>query len=179
MGNYFSNLSFPAQATIALLVLAALLRPRQLQFLAKMTIFWFWFLVSCNYAVLRGLLMRHDAANLNHHGARFFSFVGPLLGVSHTVEGLENLDNQPCVYAMNHQSTMDVLALAQFMPKNTGIIAKKELKYAPFFGWYIGLGNNVLLDRGNHTEAMKAMEKAGKELSEKKVRGLMAIFFFR
>jgi len=168
MGNLVSNLT-PAQITVSMAILLALWRPRQAQFLGKMLIFWTWFFVVCGYAVARGLLYRSDAANLNYHGARAFKLMTPLLGIRHTVEGEKHLNHQPCVYAMNHQSTMDVLSLGHFLPKNTGIIAKKELSWVPLFGWYLALGRNVLVDRGNHEHAIKAMEKAGRELSENKV----------
>ena len=93
----------------------------------------------------------------------------PFLEIDQTVEGAEHLENQPCVYVVNHQSTLDLISVGAIMPRNTAIVGKKSLVYVPLLGWFIKMANNILVDRENHEQAMKTMEKAGRELRERKV----------
>ncbi|MEO6600892.1 MAG: lysophospholipid acyltransferase family protein [Polyangiaceae bacterium] len=64
------------------------------------------------------------------------------------VEGLEHADpNRPCVYVVNHQSMVDILAVfATHLPYLW--VSKVENFYAPFLGWNMWLNGYVPLKRG-------------------------------
>src|SRR4051812_4679829 len=65
----------------------------------------------------------------------------PLLffaGTRVLVEGLERVDlEQPCVFAMNHESMIDIAIAIVALPVNLHFITKRELARVPFLGWYI------------------------------------------
>jgi 1-acyl-sn-glycerol-3-phosphate acyltransferase len=64
------------------------------------------------------------------------------------VEGLEHVDPaRPCVYVVNHQSMVDILAVfATQLPYKW--VSKVENFYAPFLGWNMWLNGYVPLKRG-------------------------------
>lgn len=64
------------------------------------------------------------------------------------VEGLEHADpERPCVYVVNHQSMVDILAVfATHLPYKW--VSKVENFYAPFLGWNMWLNGYVPLKRG-------------------------------
>ena len=68
----------------------------------------------------------------------------------------------PAVYMFNHASNFDVFALCMHIPPRTRMVAKKQLGWIPIFGWALHLTGMVMVDRRNHTRAMKQMEKAAK-----------------
>jgi 1-acyl-sn-glycerol-3-phosphate acyltransferase len=64
--------------------------------------------------------------------------VNPLVGIKLEIEGEEHLDpkNGPAVIVGNHQSFIDILYLGRMFPKKASIMAKKELAWTPFLGWW-------------------------------------------
>ncbi|KAG1450269.1 hypothetical protein G6F46_010497 [Rhizopus delemar] len=70
--------------------------------------------------------------------ARGYYYLGLLFcGIQVVPEGIEHLNVQgPAILVCNHQSSLDIMLMGKVYPKNTTIIAKKELKYYPFLGWF-------------------------------------------
>ena len=68
--------------------------------------------------------------------------------------------NTPIIFVANHQSTLDIPAIFISIPGDFRAVAKKSLKYVPFLGWYLSLGGFILIDRGNHREALISLDKA-------------------
>ncbi len=68
----------------------------------------------------------------------------------------------PAVYMFNHASNFDIFALCMHIPPRTRMVAKKQLGWIPIFGWALHLTGMVMVDRRNHTRAIKQMEKAAK-----------------
>lgn len=81
----------------------------------------------------------------------------------------ENLRDHPsaCVVVANHQSNYDLYVLGAVVPKRTVCIAKKSLKWVPFFGQLLWLAGNVLIDRGNAQKAKRAMLTTTETLQHK------------
>ena len=50
--------------------------------------------------------------------------------------GLEKIPRGPLIVASKHQSMWETIALLQFFPQPLYIL-KRELKWIPFFGWYL------------------------------------------
>jgi 1-acyl-sn-glycerol-3-phosphate acyltransferase len=162
------------------LVLSILVRSPSVKFLVKSLLMASWFFFTCLYGLLCSVVDPVDRKNLNFRVGRFYSLVAPYLGISQTVEGEEHLDNLPCVFVVNHQSFLDLISVGIIMPKHTALVAKKSLRYIPVLGWFLQVANNILIDRENPEQARKSMEKAGRELCERKVPffSFFSFFFF-
>ncbi|MDQ3265253.1 MAG: 1-acyl-sn-glycerol-3-phosphate acyltransferase [Myxococcota bacterium] len=86
-------------------------------------------------------------------------------GVTLTVEGQENVDpTRPAIYISNHQSAADIPALFMALPVDVRYVAKKQLQYVPFLGWYLLLARYPLVDRGNRTKAIASLKKAAQQI---------------
>jgi len=78
-----------------------------------------------------------DRTNLLSTAAHFYaSVVGKLIGVKIDLKGAGHLEHRPCIYMVNHQSTLDVLCVSSIIPDHTVAVAKRSLFYIPVFGWY-------------------------------------------
>ena len=86
-------------------------------------------------------------------------------GITVETDGLENVDPRtPCVFMSNHQSVVDVGALALTLPVSWRFVAKRELTWIPFFGWAIWLGGHVIINRGNRERAVASLRRAAKRI---------------
>jgi HAD superfamily hydrolase (TIGR01490 family) len=107
---------------------------------------------------------RREAVDL---GITLAGEVGSVLaGVRLDVYGAENLATRPAVFLFNHQSQLDVLILAKLLRGGFTGVAKKELANTPGFGLAFRLADVAFVDRGNSTQARKALEPAVKRLKE-------------
>ncbi|TNF12469.1 MAG: 1-acyl-sn-glycerol-3-phosphate acyltransferase [Rhodobacteraceae bacterium] len=77
--------------------------------------------------------------------------------------GLENkhLDS-PCIYVCNHQSTWETLAFNRLVP-DICIIAKRELRRIPIFGWFLEHAPMILIDRNGGARALAGMITQARE----------------
>ncbi|RCH82221.1 1-acylglycerol-3-phosphate O-acyltransferase, partial [Rhizopus stolonifer] len=104
--------------------------------------------------------------------ARGYYYLGKFFcGIEVKVEGQENLQEiqGPAIYVMNHQSSLDVMLMGKVYPKNTTVVAKKQLKYYPFLGWFMILSNAIFLDRKNRDSAVKEARKAAEDIHQKNI----------
>ena len=74
------------------------------------------------------------------------------------VDELKKLTS-PCVIVVNHQSNFDLFMLGSVVPRRTVTIGKTSLRWVPIFGQIYWLAGNVLIDRGDATQAKAAMVK--------------------
>ena len=86
----------------------------------------------------------------NHHKSLSWAFAKMLnfgvriaLRIRVSVLGRENMIPAPAVIIMNHQSNFDPLLQGPVFPKNTVIIAKKELRNIPLWGRLLDATNNI------------------------------------
>lgn len=90
-------------------------------------------------------------------------------GVVVRLHGKENiLMNETRVYAANHASQFDIVAMCRVMPLTLFYIVKMELKKIPIVGWYIYLLGHIFVDRKNHESAQQSMRAAAKKIKEGK-----------
>jgi len=83
-------------------------------------------------------------------------------GAKLVVQGRENVDpKRPTIYVSNHQSTIDIPCLFIAVPVNLRYVAKMQLKYVPFLGWYMTLAGYPFVDRANHRAAVASLDEAG------------------
>jgi 1-acyl-sn-glycerol-3-phosphate acyltransferase len=86
-------------------------------------------------------------------------------GTKVEVVGLDKIDfTKSYVFAGNHQSHIDVLAVFSILDMTVRYIAKKELFKIPLFGWAMTAAGNIKVDRSNREKAIKSIEKAGESI---------------
>jgi len=96
------------------------------------------------------------------------------VGVEVRTRGMEHIPaDQPVVYASNHQSFFDILALAAVLPGKMRFVAKKELRKIPVFGAALRAAGQIYIDRFNRAKAFEAYEEAAKAVRE----GMNAVVF--
>ena len=83
-------------------------------------------------------------------------------GLKHEVQGLENVTEEPCVFASNHSSTWETISTQTFLPGLAWVL-KKELLKIPFFGWGLWATRPIAIDRSDHTNALDQVIQQGVE----------------
>lgn len=107
-------------------------------------------------------------------GRTWISWIYRTCGVRVVAEGFDRFDRtQPHVVMSNHQSVLDIGALVLTLPLNWRFVAKRELTYVPFFGWALGLSDQIVIDRGNRTKAIRSLQRAAE-----RVRGGISVIVF-
>jgi 1-acyl-sn-glycerol-3-phosphate acyltransferase len=81
-------------------------------------------------------------------------------GIRVKIEGQENIPDEPCVYAVKHQSTWETTTLPVALPPFAWIL-KKELMYIPFFGWALYALGAIAINRSNPRAALKQVNEKG------------------
>lgn len=88
-------------------------------------------------------------------------------GVRLEAAGLERLDrSRPCLFAVNHQSWLDIPVLFATLPVPVLFLAKRELGRVPFLGWYMEAMGMVLVERGDREDAVRSVEAVAARLRE-------------
>jgi 1-acyl-sn-glycerol-3-phosphate acyltransferase len=118
-------------------------------------VYWPYLLISCAFLFFPALLLwaltfwdpkrRWLTTYTSYWGAHYLAWA-PFASIR--VEGLEHANpERPCVYVVNHQSMVDILAVfATHLPYLW--VSKVENFYAPFLGWNMWLNGYVPLKRG-------------------------------
>ncbi len=97
-----------------------------------------------------------------------------LTGVRVKVLGREKVDrNKSYIVMTNHQSNLDVLALATRLPLQMRWIAKRELMKVPIFGIAIKRMGMIIIDRSDPDKAHESMKAADERIKS----GLSIIIF--
>src|SRR6202022_3176083 len=87
--------------------------------------------------------------------------------------GLEKIPKGPLIAASKHQSMWETFARLQFFDQPLFIL-KRELKWIPFFGWYLMKANMIGVDRSAGGRSLLAMaRRAGEEVR----RGRQLVIF--
>jgi 1-acyl-sn-glycerol-3-phosphate acyltransferase len=82
-----------------------------------------------------------------------------------TADGVEHVDNEmPQVLVGNHQSWMDVPAIATNIPKTYHFVAKKELEKVFIFGRAWKAAGHISIDRSDRSAAVRSLDLAGQQL---------------
>lgn len=83
-------------------------------------------------------------------------------GVKLAVDGLEHVDPaRPTIYVSNHQSVIDVPVLFMAIPKDLRFVAKSQLRWVPFLGWYMWFAGHIFVHRGNPRRTVASLRAAG------------------
>ncbi|KAL2919051.1 1-acylglycerol-3-phosphate O-acyltransferase [Polyrhizophydium stewartii] len=144
------------------------LRSHKFRFVVRMVLFYVCIAVAslagCIAAPIFFLLGRGGLSN-RLVAAIFYATASRLTGTTVEVEGREHLErSRPCVFLVNHQSTLDMLTMGAVFPSNTAILAKAEIKWYPFMGQFMMLAKNVFINRGNRQSAIDTMARVARLL---------------
>lgn len=84
-------------------------------------------------------------------------------GAKLKIEGAENINpEQPYVFVSNHLSYLDIPVLFGALPVNLYFVAKKEIAWVPFIGWFMAATGMIFIDRANKAKAIESLSRAGK-----------------
>ncbi|HEU4400587.1 MAG TPA: lysophospholipid acyltransferase family protein, partial [Candidatus Polarisedimenticolia bacterium] len=72
--------------------------------------------------------------------------------------------SRPSIYVANHQSLLDIPALALAMPTDFRMVAKRELLLIPIFGWALWLAGFVFVDRADREKAIRTLDRAVRKI---------------
>lgn len=81
-------------------------------------------------------------------------------GLSHSIEGGENIPDQPCIILSKHQSAWETIAFQTIFPAQAWVL-KRELLWIPFFGWGLAMTQPIAIDRGEGLRALDSVIKQG------------------
>ena len=128
------------------------------------------FLSASVYGVGIALLRRDRSRVASDYAHLLGRLQRRTLGVRLEVHSEEHLHaHRPAIIIANHQSVLDVPILAELFGPGQVVIAKKELKNIPFFGWLYTSTGNILLDRGHRERAVESLREAEEEIRRRKV----------
>ena len=147
---------------------------------------WAWFFVSLGTIIFfivglfvlfpLSILFENGSGRLPHRLAQFWA---KMIYRSIPVWRLETSGlgkiqtGKSYVVVSNHQSLLDILVLLAALPLHFKFIAKRELFWIPFFGWYLWLARYTPLKRGDAESGRACLEKARGWLK----RGVSVVFF--
>lgn len=81
---------------------------------------------------------------------------------SHSVVGWERLDpKKPYVIVMNHNTVFDIVSL-YFLRLEYRWVSKIEVVKAPYFGQFLYLHGDILINRGRAAQALEQLREEGK-----------------
>jgi lysophosphatidate acyltransferase len=122
------------------------------------------FVAASVYGVAIALFRRDRSRVAYDYATRLHRLMQPALGLRVRITGEAGLHAyRPCIFIANHQSVLDVPILAQAFAPGSVVIAKKELRSIPFFGWIYTATGNILIDRKDNRSAvgrLKEVEEA-------------------
>jgi 1-acyl-sn-glycerol-3-phosphate acyltransferase len=128
------------------------------------------FVLASLYGIALALLRRERSRVPRDYARVMRRLVHPPLGLHVEIQGEHNiLRSRPCVYVVNHQSAFDVPILAGLYPEDTVLIAKKELRSIPLFGWLYEATGNILIDRDHNRSAVQRLREAELAIRERGV----------
>ena len=82
-------------------------------------------------------------------------------GITHRIEGRENIPRTPCIVFVKHESTWETLFIQSlFAPQAT--LVKRELLHIPFFGWAFRLLKPIAINRNDPRSALRTLIRTGR-----------------
>ncbi len=104
---------------------------------------------------------------------KFHDLIEPWFGLTYRKEGWENLPEENCLIALQHQTGWETMRLP-FWFRDFAIIMKIELFRMPLWGWYATRCDMIPIDRSLGKDAVPEMLKSA---AEKMAQGRDIIIF--
>jgi len=102
----------------------------------------------------------------------YWTFIGALrivlrlAGIRVRVEGLENIPSSVCVFASNHASNLDPVALVPNIPRRVALLAKKEVFRVPILSKALRQAKLIPVDRADKEAAAESVDIAVEYMKE-------------
>ena len=77
-------------------------------------------------------------------------------GLTHEVEGLENIPDDGFIVMSRHSSTWETISIQRYFRPMIWVV-KRELTWIPFFGWALKAMNAIALNRGTGRKAINQL----------------------
>ena len=115
------------------------------------------------------------AGYLSHRAGRAWSWGEVKISrVKLEIEGLENIEtDKQYIFISNHPAAFDLPSVYWGITNKHGMLAKKQLKYVPFFGWAMWAAGHYFVDRHNHRRALAMMDQVALLMSKDKNHSLV------
>jgi len=97
---------------------------------------------------------------INAYATSVINTLSLLCGIKYTVEGMENIPDQPVIIFCKHQSTWETYILQVIFPA-LSFVFKQELFWIPFFGWGLAAMKPVAIKRGSGKKAVNQVITKG------------------
>lgn len=81
-------------------------------------------------------------------------------GITHIINGKENIPDSTAIVMCNHQSAWETLVLQLIFPSQAWII-KRELLRIPVFGWGLATMQPIVIDRNSVVKSLRQVVKQG------------------
>ena len=132
-----------------------------------------WTLIMVPLAILGKFV--NPSGNLSHKVGRWWSWA--ILKISRMrlkITGLEHIDSKrQYIFISNHTSAFDIPAIYWGIENKQGMLAKKQLKYIPLFGWAMWAAGHFFVDRQNHKKAMAIMDQVAAMMAQRRDHSLV------
>jgi len=117
-------------------------------------------------SLFKTLILGKNAASVQGLAAWWARSICAVSGVVVTVTGREHLDaEKPYIFAANHQSQFDILALQGFLGVDFRWLAKKELFEVPIWGPAMRKAGYIPVDRSRGRQALKSIGEAAQKIA--------------
>lgn len=124
------------------------------------------FYLSClviGIAVLPGIVLpRGFMLGVGTYWSRYSLWLlKAIVGTTWEVRGVERVPKGPAIFAIKHQSAWDTM----FFPAYLGapaMIAKKELRLIPLYGWYSWRAGTIWVDRKRGPAALRTLVRGAR-----------------
>ncbi len=94
-----------------------------------------------------------------------------IAGTDWQVRGKDRVPDGPVIFAIKHQSAWDTLFFPAYLDE-PAMVAKKELRMIPFYGWYAWRAEAVWIDRSKGPRAIRTLIR-GAEAAIKQGRSIV------
>jgi len=119
-----------------------------------------------------GVLHPFDVENFHRCAGFVYRSLVSLFRIRSKIEGMEifnTLKGKNFIIVANHQSSLDMFVILEATPHKTTFLAKKELLFAPVFGFAAWLFGIVFIDRAHSKSARNVMDKTAKLICDQKL----------
>ncbi|NWU98606.1 PLCA acyltransferase, partial [Upupa epops] len=127
------------------------------RFCCKMTFYKLWIFMVSFIVIIMSIPRGRNIKNMNYLRVLLWP-LKHIFGVKIVVKGKENImSKKPLVLMLNHQTSLDIMVMAEMIPSHCVPIAKKEILYMGPFGLACWLSGFAFIDRKKKEESIAAL----------------------
>jgi 1-acyl-sn-glycerol-3-phosphate acyltransferase len=97
-----------------------------------------------------------------HWAATAVRLAALICGLRYRVEGAEHIPRGAAVALLKHSSAYETIVQLLILPRQSWVL-KRELTWAPFFGWALAVLGPIAIDRGSGRQAVDQVVAQGRE----------------